>query len=122
MGCFCDNCMKSAQLATISYTQNADELSGDISTKFSVWKNWQQTEKAMPPKKKASLLIGQRGFEPPTPWSRTKCASPCATARSRITAVKYIGRLFECQGKFRASVQCLKIIMTQTAKSKVIGF
>ena len=25
--------------------------------------------------------FGQSGFEPPTPWSRTKCASPCATTR-----------------------------------------
>jgi len=48
--------MKSAQLATISYTQNADELSGDISTKFSVWKNWQQTEKAMPSKKESTAV------------------------------------------------------------------
>ena len=27
-------------------------------------------------------IIGQGGFEPPTPWSRTKCASPCATIRN----------------------------------------
>ena len=28
-----------------------------------------------------SFLVGVRGFEPPTPWSRTKCASRCATPR-----------------------------------------
>jgi hypothetical protein len=29
------------------------------------------------------IMVGVRGFEPPTPWSRTKCASHCATPRSR---------------------------------------
>ena len=28
-------------------------------------------------------LFGQGGFEPPTPWSRTKCASLCATIRQQ---------------------------------------
>ena len=30
-----------------------------------------------------SLIFGQGGFEPPTPWSRTKCASLCATIRKQ---------------------------------------
>ena len=29
-------------------------------------------------------IIGQGGFEPPTPWSRTKCASLCATIRQHL--------------------------------------
>ena len=30
------------------------------------------------------MLFGQGGFEPPTPWSRTKCASLCATIRQHL--------------------------------------
>ena len=39
--------------------------------------------------------FGQSGFEPPTPWSRTRCASPCATTRKSLVYYMVFG--FHCQ-------------------------
>ena len=39
-------------------------------------------------------LVGARGFEPPTPWSRTRCStrlSHAPTLRARVNALVYLG-------------------------------
>ena len=37
------------------------------------------------------LLVGARGFEPPTPCSQGRCAKPgCATPRQRVLLVLFI--------------------------------
>ena len=38
------------------------------------------------------LLVGARGFEPPTPCSQGRCAKPgCATPRQRVLLVLFVG-------------------------------
>src|SRR3990172_9914485 len=47
-------------------------------------------------------LVGARGFEPPTPWSRTRCStrlSHAPTLRTRVNALVYLG--MERRGKDR---------------------
>jgi hypothetical protein len=38
------------------------------------WKNWGKTERPLDflPTNPLILVVGARGFEPPTPWSRTR--------------------------------------------------
>ena len=45
------------------------------------------------PPKRGSKLVGERGFEPPTHWSQTSCATSCATRRN--TAFEFLVQFFK---------------------------
>ena len=68
-------------------------------TTFFVLKTHQIIARANKRKKPACsagfFRFGQSGFEPPTPWSRTRCASPCATTRKSLVYYMVFG--FHCQ-------------------------
>ncbi len=38
-------------------------------------KMWQESQKQKTPLTRGSKLVGERGFEPPTHWSQTSCAT-----------------------------------------------
>ena len=39
------------------------------------WKTVEKRRKQKTPPKRGSKLVGERGFEPPTHWSQTSCAT-----------------------------------------------
>ncbi len=61
--------------------------------------------------------VGQRGFEPPTPWSRTKCVSPCATARGNQLGVIYLLLSFHVKQEVRLTPHALNGTFLDSVRS-----
>src|ERR1700722_12788030 len=76
-------------------------------------------------------MVGERGFEPPTPWSRTRCStrlshSPTmeAAGRRKSTRGAYflVGRkIIAPQVALRISVPCLALISRYTEPTSENG-